>query len=151
MEKITTLEMEIAVSRFFDITTSVIVPNVYFGMFNHECDLIRLTKQGYCSEIEIKISRSDLLAEKKKKHDHTDKKIKYLYFALPWYLKKDVEHVPEKAGIIIVNKKRQCSLMRKPKMACNYKFSPEERTRLLELMAMRIWNLKKKLADKNGE
>ena len=158
--KITTLQMELTVSRFVNIRQNILVPNVSWGMFKHECDLIQLSKSGYATEYEIKISKSDLKADQKKYHGHDDPKIRYLYFVIPWYLEKDIDLIPERAGIIIVHErvlrekntgvvtideKLHCKKIREAKSNYMYKFSIEERIRLLELMAMRIWNLKRKL------
>lgn len=149
--------MEIAVGNFMNWRTNLIVPNVSWGMFQHECDLIRISRLGYCTEIEIKVSKSDLIKDKQKYHGHCDKKINYLYFAIPDYLIDHIEHIPERAGIIIVTQKvvmlrgkysHKCKVLRSPKKWNDYKFSDGEIKKLLELMAMRIWNLKTKLAKK---
>ena len=172
IKKITTLEMEVELSKYFDPRINIVVPNVSWGMFTHECDLIRLTPSGYCTEIEIKVDLSDLKKDKEKWHEHMDGhvkvsavdgytkirsrpgKIKYLYFAIPEYLEKHIEHIPERAGILVVREIEDSDgdlfikvfETRKPQKQCNYKFSTEERIKILELMAMRIWGLKKKLA-----
>lgn len=150
--------MEIELSKFLNYRTNLIVPNVSWGMFSHECDLVRLTPAGYCSEIEIKISLSDLKKDKEKRHQHMDggaygygaNKIKYLYFAIPEYLEKHIEHIPERSGILIVFEDRggviRTKETRAPQKQSDYKFSEKERIKLLSLMAMRIWRLKQKLA-----
>lgn len=163
MKKIKTLDMEVELSRFLNFRINLIVPNVSWGMFSHECDLIRLTPAGYCSEIEIKVSLSDLKKDKEKKHNHFDggrygynpNKIKYLYFAIPEYLEQHIEHIPERAGILVVREYQfnwglelRTGEIRAPKKQSNYKFSEAERIKLLSLMAMRIWGLKRKLAKK---
>lgn len=155
--------MEVELARFLNYRVNIIVPNVSWGMFSHECDLIRLTPAGYCSEIEIKVSLYDLKKDKHKFHNHVDgngygrNKIKYLYFAIPEYLERHIEYIPERAGILIVYEVVKDWLpkpilrvkeIRSPKKQSNYKFSVKERLRLLELMAMRIWGLKKKLTKK---
>ena len=81
MDKITTLEMEIALARFINPRVNLVVPNVSWGFFNHECDLISISKSGFATEYEIKVSKSDLKADKKKKHTHDDNKIKALICA----------------------------------------------------------------------
>jgi hypothetical protein len=161
MDKITTQEMEVALAKYLNFRTNVVVPNVSWGMFSHECDLIRLTPAGYCSEVEIKVSLSDLKKDAQKHHNHVDgngyrtNKIKYLYFAIPEYLEQYTNYIPERAGILVVKEimkdwwdspRLRVYETRKPKQACNYKFTEAERHKLLHLMAMRIWNLKKKLA-----
>lgn len=167
MKKITTLEMEVELSKFLNHRMNLVIPNVSWGMFGHECDLIKLTPSGFCSEIEIKISLSDLKKDNEKKHNHIDSgapyevhtngnKIKYLYFAIPEYLEQHIEHIPERAGILILREKKnfykekylKFFQIRAPKKQSNYRFSEKERIKLLSLMAMRIWRLKQKLAKK---
>lgn len=152
--KISCLEMEICLSNFLNYTVNLIIPNVSWGMFNYELDLFLLTKSGRGTEIEIKVDKYDLIKDKLKKHKHWDHRIKYLYFAIPDYLQDHTEHIPERAGIIVVSRTPNnifvAEKIRKPKKNSDYKFSEKERTKLLELMTMRIWGLKKKLGDLNG-
>lgn len=54
--------------------------NLYIG---HECDMLILSKSGYLTEIEIKRSLSDFLADFKKKHCHESEIIKYFYYCVP--------------------------------------------------------------------
>ena len=154
--------MEVELSNYLNYRINIVVPNVSWGMFSHECDLIKLTPSGYCSEIEIKISLGDLKKDKEKSHKHMDggvygyrpNKIKYLYFAVPEYLEPHIQHIPERAGILIVREFTNCGgykflktfEIRAPKQQGNYKFSEAERIKLLSLMAMRIWGLKQKLS-----
>lgn len=153
MKKITTLDMEIALTSHFNpYTRNLVVPNVYWGLFEHECDLLVLTEAGYAYEIEIKISKADLLKDRKKKHGHRNNKIKYLYFAIPEYLLEFKEHIPERAGIIVVNPFADVvsqinNIIRKPKVNSKYKFTPEERYQLARLGAIRIWTLKRNIRD----
>lgn len=161
MRKITTLEMEVVLSEYLNFRKNIVVPNVSWGMFSHECDLIRLTPAGYCSEIEIKISLADLKKDAQKRHKHIDgggyreNKIKYLYFAIPEYLEKHIDLIPDRAGVLIVKEIKKdwwpapelrVYETRKPEIQSNYKFTEKQRFRLLELMALRIWGLKKKLS-----
>jgi hypothetical protein len=155
MKKITTLEMEVAVANFMNWRANLIIPNVSWSFFMHECDLIRISRAGYCTEIEIKISKSDLIADKNKKWGHHHEKISQLYFAIPKYLHDYIEYIPERAGIIIVDHERKvklrrtvshkCKILRPPKKNNNYQFTEREVKKCLELMAMRIWGLKSKL------
>ncbi len=138
------LDIEIAVAHYYNPRFNVIVPNISHGMGLHECDLLILTKAGYAIEIEIKISKADLIADKKKKHHHNNRKIKGLYFALPYYLFPDCEqYVPDDAGIIKVFAETQVVIIRKATVKNNYKFSAEEKFNLVRLGAMRIWTLKR--------
>ena len=83
--KITTAEMEVAIAKYFGIRTHIVVPNVSWGFFNHECDLFLIRKSGYGFEVEIKRSKSDMMADFKKKHSHGDRRnrIVQLYYAFP--------------------------------------------------------------------
>lgn len=152
-KKFSSLEMEICLSEFLYCRVNLIVPNVHWGMFNYELDLFLLTKSGRGTEIEIKVDKYDLIKDKLKKHKHWDHRIKYLYFAIPNYLQDHTEHIPERAGIIVVSKingNLYAKKIRKPKKNSDYRFTEKERSKLLHLMALRIWGLKKKLGDLNG-
>jgi hypothetical protein len=63
-----TIEIEEALYRLFGVRRHIIVPNIYWGLgFGHELDMLVCNmKTKYCTEIEIKISKSDILADKKK-------------------------------------------------------------------------------------
>ncbi len=153
-----TLDMEISVAKYFGIRQNTIVPNLFWGMFDYELDLCVLTKTGYATEVENKSCRADLIKDKEKLHGHYNKMIKYLYFALPYHLLKDIEHVPENAGILIVryqeawetyNFQRKaffsCTRFREPKMNHNRQWTDKERLKLFRLAAMRTWTLKQQL------
>jgi len=104
MKKITTLEMECVLARNFDRRTNLIVPNVSWGMFHYELDLVVLTPSGYATEIEIKVSKSDLKKDKEKFHNHENDMIKTLYFAIPEYIDSDfaLTQIPYHAGLLVV-------------------------------------------------
>ncbi len=153
--KITTLEMEISLSKHFNWLQNLIVPNVSWGMFVHECDLLILTPAGYLTEVEIKVSKADLKKDKEKRHKHnSSKKIKYLYFAIPNYFKDYEEHIPERAGIITVKPGHHsvynggCEVIRKAEIQNKYQVTEKDRYKLAWLGALRIWKLKEKLYKK---
>jgi len=143
------IDIEIAVANYFNIRQNLIVPNISWGLFIHECDLLVITKAGYAWEVEIKVSRSDLIKDKEKRHGHFDKRIKDLYFAMPEAMEKDIEHVPERAGIILVNDRLRCKTLRKPQSNKNaIPFTDKEKFQVARLGALRIWGLKKKLTKR---
>lgn len=87
----TTHKMESLIYTYFESGSLVIVPRVtknnawldietdpmiWRSIVNHECDMLIVTKNHYLTEVEIKISLSDLKADFKKKHQHKDKNIK---------------------------------------------------------------------------
>jgi hypothetical protein len=151
--------MEIAVSSYFSPRRNLIVPNVSWGMFSHEVDLCVLSPAGYATEVEIKVSRSDLIKDKEKRHGHDGIMIKHLYFAIPEHLEKDIEHIPERAGVLVVKWNEpwkmygsraiegywSCKKKRDAKLQYKRKWTDYERNNLLRLGAMRIWRLKEKL------
>lgn len=144
----TIIEMELALSRHFNRRANLIVPNISWGLNLHECDLLILSKAGFATEVEIKTSKADLKKDKEKQHGHYSEKIRRLYFAVPEKISEEfaLEHIPERAGLIVVNKKGYC--FEKKKCAVNTKaraFSDEERFKMARLGALRIWNLKLKL------
>lgn len=155
-EQITTPEMECALSTFLDYRVNLIVPNVYWGMNIHECDLLVVSKAGYLTEIEIKVSRADLRADAKKWHGHESDRIKRLFFAVPDYLEHCLHMVPERAGIILVRPEPnvpgvyphhpRCREIRPAKRnAAATKISDGDRYKIARLGALRIWGLKRKI------
>lgn len=99
---------------------------------------------NYAYEIEIKISISDLKADKKKKHCHKSNRIKQLYFAIPLILLEKAESlIPERAGIYTVDEHKRVRLYRKPKINKEArKLNEKELIKLGKLSSMRVWNLK---------
>lgn len=135
-----TPEMEKLIYWYFKESSLVIVPRVtknnawldteadpiiWKNIVNHECDMLIVTKNCYLTEVEIKISLSDLKADFKKEHQHKDENIKNFYYAFPEEMKeKAIELIPEGAGILIAVKKhlnsgyeyRDIECYRKPKI-----------------------------------
>lgn len=81
-----------------------------FRGVRHEADLIWINDNDYLTEVEIKTSYSDFLADFKKKEKHMTKYTRAVYYAFPWDMYKEneekikkvlVEKFPE-AGVIII-------------------------------------------------
>ena len=146
--RMNSLQMEIALANYFDPRRNLIVPNVWYGMgLNHECDLMVMTKAGYVYEIEIKTSKADLVRDLKKWHGHRDSKIRKLYFCIPEPLFEECQGlIPEPAGIIVFDG-RNCLKKREAKTTRARPLDREEREKLYQLAAMRIWTLKRKIRD----
>ena len=138
----TTPEMEIALARFFDPRRSLIVPNISWSMFRHECDLLIVTKAGYAYEVEIKVSRADMKQDELKSHHHESKIISRLYFAIPKALLKHIDLIPGNAGIISVGLNAHCMIIREAPKNNGYKFTDQQRYDVARLATMRIWGLK---------
>ena len=150
-----TLDIELAVANYLNIRANLIVPNVHWSFFQHECDLLVITKAGYAWEIEIKVTKSDLIKDKEKwKWNVNENKIKCIYFAIPEKLEPHIEHIPDQAGIIVVFIDKwdrvRCKTIRQPKYVRHpYKFSLEERYQVARLGALRLWGLKTKIDKLN--
>lgn len=162
--QIKTIEVEVAVANFFDVRKYIIVPNVSYGLSGmHEVDLFVVTKAGYVKEIEIKVSKSDFLADKKKKHNHIDKenRINEFYYALPLELYEQVKDlIPETSGVITCsqykNKRKEtittAKLVRKAsKVKGSRKLATEELFKVTKLGCMRIFGLKDKINKLNNK
>ena len=159
-KKIITLEMEVALIDHIGVRQNIVVTNVSWGMFgNREVDIVKLTNNLWGSEIEIKVSKQDILKDKKKKHGHESNMFKFLYFAVPEYLKDfALEHIPERAGLLTVEKylahewtddpfmKYRVSEVRKPvRNKSAVEWTHDERYKLMRLGTMRIETLKKNI------
>ena len=115
-------------------------------------DLLILYPSGWANEIEIKISKADLKADLKKKHNHNSDRIQKLYFAVPNYLKAEaLELIPKKAGLFIVDQIDgfyKVYIEKTPtinKLA--RKLNEAEINKLYHLMSMRIWSLKEHIRN----
>ncbi len=143
-DKITALDIEIAVAELFSFRHNNVLSCVKGGkVFDYELDMLVLTPPGYGYEIEVKITKSDLKADRGKQHFHNSEKIKKFYYALPYYLLPECEMLmPDWAGIISINNGK-ASITRKAEIRNNYKFTAEEMLHLTRLTAEKIWVLKK--------
>lgn len=152
-------EIEIAVARHFGFRQNIIVPNVWWGLrLNHEADILVVSESGYAREIEIKVTASDIKADLKKRHGHTDMhdRIRQVYFAVPEKLK-DNPNIPQEFGLISVSQPADVSkicyvsLIRPAKINRYAKPLKETEIRhLLHMGCMRIWSLKEKLNKLKG-
>lgn len=158
-----TPEMEKLIYWYFQDSSLVIVPKIsgnnwwfdsetmiWKNIVNHECDMLIVTKNRYLTEVEIKISLSDLKADFKKEHQHKDENIKNFYYAFPEEMKeKAIELIPEGAGILIAVKKhlnsgyeyRDIECYRKPKINKEAKtINNIVLSRIYRLGYLRYWN-----------
>lgn len=142
--------LEQKVVHYFDYVKNVIVSNVSFGFgLNYEADLMVLSKSGYLTEVELKVSKSDLKADLKKRHFHNCKKVKYLCFAFPEdLLETALQFLPEEVGLLCLmksttrNEYTYIKCLRKPKARNNYKLTTDEENKLMRLGTMRVWKVK---------
>lgn len=76
------IELAIMNSSLFNFRQNLMVFRVsdFSQIINHECDCLIMSKAGYLTEIEIKRSYADFLADFKKNHEHQDPHIKEFFF-----------------------------------------------------------------------
>lgn len=151
--KITSTHIELALAAHFNYHRNYIIVNASWGMgLNYEADFLSVTPDGYATEVEIKVSKSDLLADlKKSPWAHGADFVKRVYFAVPTKLVKVCKEVlPEAYGIIEVYegpygglKCREVRAAQNRPKARN--LSPKEINNMLRLMSMRVWTLKAKI------
>lgn len=158
-------QIEVAIANYFDVRKNLIVPNISWGAGLHECDLLIITKSGYATEVEIKVSKADLKKDFKKGHNHIDERIKALFYAVPEKLLPiALELVPDTAGIFVCKWREEViyyegtiNEWRTPARAVavlvrnanpTHKFramNPEEINNIMRLGCMRIFSLKDKI------
>jgi hypothetical protein len=142
----TAKEIEVCIARYFGTRGNVIVPNVSWGLLPYEADVLVMPESGMLYEIEIKVSKGDLIADKKKNHQHDSHLVRKLYFAIPQKLQPFIEHVPEKAGILIIDKDGFVKRIKEARVNLDApKLSERHQFILARLGTMRIWTLKEKL------
>ena len=162
-DRLTTLDMEIAMLKSVNPRQNLAVLNPSWGVnVNgrpiHECDLLYITKTGYATEIEIKISKADLLKDKFKRHGHIHNHIARLYFAVPEKLKElALQEIPERAGLFVVEEwldkwaephqwRTKVKLIREAKRNPRaVKWTEKEQFSLARLGTLRILPMKQKI------
>lgn len=153
--------IENSVAMLLNYRVYTIVPNVSWGLgLHHECDMLALDKDGRFTEIEIKISMSDLRADFRKKHGHRSKYISRLVYAIPDVMvEKSLELIPRDCGIISVHlienygvRGFEARWVRRAKHNRNAEMVPQSViNKFHQLGCMRIWSLKQKLYNKCEE
>jgi hypothetical protein len=149
----------------------LMLPNVFI-QHDNESDLFGIRRSGLCDEFEVKVSRADFLADKKKTvrtrratreewlefgwDDHRNKPgCKSKYDALVdgdmcinyfWYAVPEVivtvDDVPDFAGLIVVRDDGRIRVKKSPKKLHKNKMSVEDRYKIARKSAYRFWKLK---------
>lgn len=151
-------QIECAVAECFGVRNNIIVPNVSWGFFaTHEADMIIINKSGYLTEVEIKRSWQDFLADFKKTTTHDENKVWYKYFAVPYDMRQRVrkylvENNRRDWGVVSYVESGAAFIEYQPsnfgRSEPSKKLTLEEMLSIARLGCMRIWGLKKKLTDK---
>ena len=153
--KLTVDEIQLALhnSGIWNKRQDIFVPNLSFGLLNHEADLVILTKSGYLTEVEIKRSWEDFKADFKKDHEHKDEHVYYFYYCVPESIKdRVVSFLEERKGNTlrpaVLYYTEEGEIIRMPGgwvRAGGRKLFLEEQLTVARLGCMRVWNLKEKL------
>jgi hypothetical protein len=135
-------DIELAVAHHYGWRANIIVPNVSWGWhLRYEADLVILRPSGWASEIEIKVSASDIRADLSKHHQHDSTRFRDLWLAVPVELASNPD-IPAEAGILAVGpdgvRVVRCAKLKPGRR----KVTDKEKLRLLELAHMRVWGLK---------
>ena len=77
------IQLALRDSFLFDQRSSVVVPNISWGMLPYEADLIGISAHKQVTEVEIKRSLSDLRADYRKGHRHDAPCVTYFYYCVP--------------------------------------------------------------------
>lgn len=162
---------------FFSNHTSryeIMLPNVY-TQHDNEVDLFCIRKSGYCDEFEVKLSRSDFLADKNKfvqaeeptrseeitfgwHNRHLGPSYKKKHEALSlgmmdvnyfWYAIKEgiaeVSDLPDFSGLIVISNDKGPEVIRRPKLLHRKKLSADKKYKIARKLSYRFWDLKNKL------
>lgn len=161
------IEVALAKSDSFNFIRNIVAFNVngWGSKFHigHECDMLVLSKSGYLTEIEIKRSFSDFIADFKKKHHHESAGIiKYFYYCVPEkiydkvcneLLNRDVSY----SGIITFDEDLRIKFYGHHNDGCFHEMCPyrklslEEQLQVARFGAMRSVILKEKLIKEKEE
>lgn len=155
----TTKEVEESLYFHYCKKAKLIALNLSYlqNVFNHEIDFMVISNSNYMTEIEIKVSKSDLKADFKKSHNHPvrtdtyyrdendnkiftdDITIKQQYFAIPHFLDDCIDLIPEHFGILVVKENGKVEEFRKPKTNKARNLTDREVLHLATLQAKKYW------------
>jgi len=133
-------------SPFFARRQLAVLPNVSWAFLDWEADLLVMTKTGYLTEVEIKVSLQDWKAdfEKRKwKQFQNRSPIKYFYYAAPQGLAERYSELqlPPGAGVILVPPEGSPVKLRRAEARPVAALTFEQQHRLLRLAAIKAWGL----------
>lgn len=150
--ELTVKDIQVLLAEYFGIRNNIIVPNVSWGLLDYEADLLVMNKTGYVTEIEIKRSWSDFLADfKKDDHAHKSELIYQFWYCVPEGLYKDcVDKLKEiypnsldRPNVISYSDSGVLNFHGKSASYCSGKHRKlflEEQLKLARLGTMRYWS-----------
>lgn len=128
--------------------SDIMIPNLSWGLLPYEADFVIISKSGYLTEVEIKRSWSDFLADFKKKHKHDAEQVYYFYYCVPEKItEKVVEYLKQKELPLAVLSYNDNGVVK----SVGYGYSSlngkhrklfiEEQLTIARLGQLRFWNL----------
>lgn len=122
----------------------IIVPNVSFGFFKYESDLLVVTPTGKLIELEIKRSWSDFIADFDKKVYHDDPRVNYFYYCVPALMEKQtLEELDRRelsqTGVLIYDRSSVVRA-RTAKQRSKSSLDSQDLFKLCRLANMRFWS-----------
>lgn len=128
--------------------SDIMIPNLSWGLLPYEADFVVISKSGYLTEVEIKRSWSDFLADFKKKHKHDAEQVYYFYYCVPEKITEQVvEYLRQKELSLAVLSYNDSGVVK----SIGYGYSSlngkhrklfiEEQLTIARLGQLRFWNL----------
>ena len=109
------LDIEDAIIREEIRKQRIVAPRV--SLWAWESDILSATKKGYFTEYEIKVSRSDFHADKRKVRKHKSVQlglaVKYFYYVCPEGLIQEEDLPYEKYGLIHITDRKRIVVVKK--------------------------------------
>ncbi len=135
-------------SGMWNKRSDIMIPNLSWGLLPYEADFVVVTKSGYLTEVEIKRSWSDFLADFKKKHKHDAEQVYYFYYCVPEKITEQVvEYLRQKELPLAVLSYNDSGVVK----SIGYGYSSlngkhrklfiEEQLTIARLGQLRFWNL----------
>lgn len=141
-----------SVAAYFNYRNNMIIPNIYYPNMYHECDVLVVSKAGYMTEVEIKITLEDFKRDIKKKYKSDG--LKYFYYAVPSTLVEQVTPLlPTHAGLLSVRPGYFDPyftevVIKSPANKECIVLTDEQRINLGRLCAIKLWNIKENRFNK---
>jgi hypothetical protein len=146
-----TIDIELAIMKTYDFKRNLIVPGItaMMGLMDFEVDMFLLTKSNMGWGFEIKTTMGDLMKDLNKPHFgkiEYYRKFKFFYYVVPQGLESKAEKViPDFCGLSVIKDGIIWPVV-PSRLLGNYKWTDQERYNIARLGAMRIYNLKRKIA-----
>jgi len=168
MASFKTIEMEVELIKYFKPLVNLVGLRVSHmsGLTFFEADLISVTKSGYATCVEIKVSKADLKNDLKKSQIIQSKSgvnggtkfwfknFKYFYYAVPEELiELALETIPHFAGLLVVARYERIKgeswiglrEVRQPLFLNNTKWTDKMQYQLARLSTIKVLNLQEKI------